>query len=444
MLKGLRWRLTLLFLLAGLGLIVVISLGAYTLVSYYFQSTTDQALQRKVALGLGTLGYLLPAEFAEFGRPTPIIQSSGNHDDGESHESGGDEGLRNYYDTDLAPIYLIALDKSGVVLSLPGTTLTAPRDVAAAQAALTSGADWRTVSFNGTRFRLLTYRLDEGRVLQAGRALSDQDRILNLLMLGLLGIGLASLVILGLGSWWLAGRSLGPAQQAWARQQTFIANASHELRTPLTLMRASAEVAQRNLSGAEAPEHTQALHGLLTDILNECDHMGRLVNDLLLLSRLDAGKLPLELTAVPVAALLEDAGRQISRLADERRVTIAVQTISGEVRADAARLRQVLLILLDNSLQHTPAGGQIKLAAAPLGRQVKLSVSDTGSGIAPEHLPRLFERFYRADDARGREAGGAGLGLAIAKSLIEAQHGHIRVESQPGHGTRVSLTLPRA
>ncbi|MBL8057621.1 MAG: hypothetical protein JNK29_13040, partial [Anaerolineales bacterium] len=252
----------------------------------------------------------------------------------------------------------------------------------------------------------------------------------------------------------------------WARQQTFIANASHELRTPLTLMRASAEVAQRSLPAEGAPSlgAAQTLRGLLADVLGECDHMGRLVNDLLLLSRLDAGKLPLELATVPVAGLLEEAGRQIKRMAEEQGVAVDVRATPGEVRADVTRLRQVLLILLDNALRHTPSGGQIRLTSEPAGRQIVISVGDTGSGIPPEHLPRLFERFYRADSARGREAprspaapsplhpargdagtsGGAGLGLAIAKSLIEAQHGHIRVESQPGHGTRVSLTLPRA
>ncbi|MBL8055728.1 MAG: hypothetical protein JNK29_03475, partial [Anaerolineales bacterium] len=225
MLKGLRWRLTALFLLAGFGLILLVSGGAYGLVSYYFQATTDLALQRKMALGLSTLGYELPAELAaadrawSASRPTVAVPTSSEHEDGETHESSDDEGgSRNYYDTDLAPIYLVALDRAGRLVSLPGTTLTAPSDIPAAQAALAAGTDWRTVVFNGTRFRLLTYRLDEGRALQAGRALADQDQILSQLLLGLLGVGLASLLALGLGSWWLAGRSLGPAQQAWARQ----------------------------------------------------------------------------------------------------------------------------------------------------------------------------------------------------------------------------------
>ncbi|MBP7693585.1 MAG: hypothetical protein KA764_16805 [Anaerolineales bacterium] len=454
MLKGLRWRLTSLFLLAGVGLILMVSLGAYGLVGYYFQSTTDLALQRKMALGLAALGHSLPDELVEADqvwaarRPTLLVPTASSSDDGEAEDDGlshSDEaGARSFYDTDLAPIYLVALDRHGQSITLAGTTQNAPADGAAAAAALADGTDWRTVTFNGTRFRLLTYRLETDQVLQAGRALTDQDQVLSLLMLGLLGIGLASLVMLGLGSWWLAGRSLRPAQQAWARQQTFIANASHELRTPLTLMRASAEVAQRGLPEAGAAAAAPALRGLLDDILGECDHMSRLVNDLLLLSRLDAGKLPLELTEVPVAGLLEDAGRQIGRVAQDRGLVVQVQAAPGAVRADATRLRQVLLILLDNAVRHTPAGGRIQMTAEPAGRHITLVVSDTGSGIAPEHLPRLFERFYRADSARGREAGGAGLGLAIAKSLIEAHHGRLHVASRPGQGTQVSLTLPRA
>jgi signal transduction histidine kinase len=241
---------------------------------------------------------------------------------------------------------------------------------------------------------------------------------------------------LGAASWWLAGRSLIPTQRAWEQQQTFVANASHELRTPVTLMRASAEVALRGLPAPDVDRRE-----LLEDILHECDHMSRLVEDLLLLSRLDAGRLKLERSAVPLAELLADVQRQTGRLAGEKGVRLSASSPSGIAWGDPTRLRQVLLILLDNALRHTPPGGSITVEAQPQGRHIQIAVADTGTGIAREHLPHVFERFYRADTARGGDGGSSGLGLAIAKGLVEAQGGQIRLGSQPGRGTRVVVTL---
>jgi signal transduction histidine kinase len=293
----------------------------------------------------------------------------------------------------------------------------------------------------GTHVRLLTYRLPPGSgpaLLQLGRTLDDQNRVLQQLLLALLGLGAGSAVLLGGGSWWLAGRALRPAQAAWTRQQAFIANASHELRTPLTLLRASAEVAQRGL----APEDRDG-RALLDDVLQEADHMSRLVEDLLLLSRLDAGRLALNRQPVPLPPLLADVQRQVGRLAAARDVRVEVITAEGTALADPTRLRQVLLILLDNALRHTPGTGRIALTAQPDGHEVQIRITDTGSGIPPEHLPHIFERFYRADSTPGAR-GGTGLGLAIARGLIEAQHGQIAIQSQVATGTQVTLTLPTA
>lgn len=460
MLRGLRWQLTLLYLLAALALLALIGVGTYQLLSRYFETTTDLALQHKMAEQFRLLGAALPPELAEAdrawhtrrGRPFPSVPVSGEDGrNGEDHEREGEERRsddslsdsypqEDAYDAELAAIFVLPLDARGQVLAVGGSPAAplAP-DAQAGAAALQRGSDWRTVRLaDGTRVRLLTYVLPGGTdpaVLQVGRALSDQDRLLHQLLIGLLGLGAVSAVLMGMGSWWLAGRSLRPAQEAWERQQAFVANASHELRTPLTLIRASAEVAQRGLPAGDERRT------LLDDILAECDHMGRLVEDLLLLSRLDAGRLKLERQRVALADLLTEIQRQVGRLADERGIHLVMDGANGAVWGDPTRLRQVLLILLDNALRYTPAGGNIRLAARPQGRYVVVTVTDTGSGIAPEHLPHVFERFYQADSAR-RSRGGSGLGLSIAKALIEAQHGQIRLESRPGEGTRVSLLLP--
>lgn len=348
------------------------------------------------------------------------------------------------YDAELAAIFVLPLDRNGRVLFDPNTT-SAPLapDRTALSAALASGHDLRTVTTaDGQRVRLLTYRLtrDDGpAALQLGRILGDQERVLAQLTVGLLGLGTLSMALIGAGSWWLAGRALRPAQAAWERQQRFIASASHELRTPLTLIRASTEVALRGVPAGDAE-----LHELLGDILAESDHMRQLVDDLLTLSRLDSQHLPIRLAPVDLPVLLAEVQRQAARLGAERGISVTLGAVSGTVRADPDRLRQVLIILLDNALRYTPAGGQITLAAVPHGQSVQLSVADTGCGIAPEHLPHIFERFYRVDAARGRESGNAGLGLAIARGLVEVMGGTIGAESAVGHGTTIWLRLPVA
>lgn len=346
------------------------------------------------------------------------------------------------YDAELAAIFVLPLDGEGRILFDPNPY--APPldpDTDALRAALDNGSDLRTVTTpDGQRVRLLTYRLtraDGPAALQLGRALGDQERVLAQLTSGLLALATASMALVGAASWWLAGRSLRPAQGAWERQQRFIANASHELRAPLTLIRASAEVALR-----ETPPDEAERRELLGDVLAESDHMRRLVDDLLVLSRLDSGRLPLQLEPVALDALLAELQRQAARLGAERGVAVELGPAGGVVRADAERLRQVLLILLDNALRHTPQGGRITLTAEPLRRGVRVSVADTGCGIAPEHLPHIFERFYRADSAR--DGSGVGLGLSIAKGLVEAMGGQIGAASTPGQGTTIWAVLPAA
>jgi signal transduction histidine kinase len=350
------------------------------------------------------------------------------------------------YDAELAAIFVLPLDANGRLLFDPNPY--APPlspDAAALRVALANGSDLRTIiASDGSRVRLLTYRLtrsDGPAALQLGRVLTDQEHVLSQLLMVILVLSGVSIIILGVGSWSLAGRALRPAQQAWERQQSFIASASHELRTPLTLMRASAEVALRSTPASNLDQRE-----LLSDVLTEADHMRRLVDDLLTLSRLDTGMLKLERAPVDMSELLTDIQRQVGRVSQERGVGITLGRAAGVALADIDRLRQVLLILLDNALRYTPSGGMIALSASESGQAIQIQVSDTGSGIAPEHLPHVFERFYRADQARG-VSGNAGLGLPIARGLIEAQHGKIAIESAIDRGTTVTLTLvaaPRA
>ena len=447
MFRGLRWRLSLLYGLASAVLLLLAGSGAYGLVDYYFRSNTDLALQSRMVFELRRLGAPVPPEltaaeqqwYTSRGLPTPPDTPLGAKDADDQGQSGafGTGG----YDSELASIFELPLSTQGALLANPAAAnpAVAP-DTQAVAAALVKGFDWRTDRLpSGTRVRLLTYRVSGGSgpaLLQLGRTLGDQDRVLNSFLAGLLALGAAAALVVGAASWWLAGRSLAPAHAAWEKQQVFVANASHELRTPLTLVRATAEVVQRGLPAGDAR------HGLLGDILSECDHMSRLVDDLLLLSRLDSHALKLERRPLAAGELLAEVQRQVRRLASEHQVRLDLGPASGVLLGDAARLRQVMLILLDNALRHTPAGGSVTLEAAPAGHSVEITVADTGTGIAPEHLPHVFDRFYRADPARGGE--GTGLGLAIARSLVTAQGGQISIQSECDQGTTVTLRLPAA
>jgi signal transduction histidine kinase len=239
--------------------------------------------------------------------------------------------------------------------------------------------------------------------------------------------------VLGAISWWLSGSALRQAQEAWDKQQAFIAHAGHELRTPLTMIRAAAEITQRKLPDGDAHR------GPVGAIIAEADRMGRLVGDLLLLSRLDAHALRVELHPVDLAPLVDEIAVSFGCVAEERGVALKAGATQGKIHADEGRLRQVLLILLDNALRHAPEGSTIDIESAASGRKVLLMVRDHGAGIPPEDLPHLFDRFYRG---RGENPeSGSGLGLAIARELVEAMHGKIRIASDPGRGTTVTVEL---
>lgn len=432
MLKGLRLRLTGVYLVAGLALVLGVGAIAYGLLEFYFRAETDRALEERLQRELVVSNLDRSPSSGDERSRLPNLTRSPRSDDHDDHES---------FDSALAAISVVAIGPAGSA-ALPGGArppATSPVrtgiDVAAS-----GGRDLRSITIDGTSYRVLTVRVDGSKritFLQLARSLDDQQRILSQLLLGLLVAGAGGIAVLGGVSWWLSGRTIRPAEQAWERQQSFVANASHELRTPLTLLRASADVALR-----EASKESADLRELLKDVLDETDYTSRLVDDLLLLSRLDSGKLPLTPEQIDALSLLEDIRRQVGRIADDRGIELAIDAAPARLRADPARLRQVLLILLDNALRYTPSGGTVTLGARPDGHRIRLWVSDTGPGIPAEHVPRLFERFYRADSSHARETGGSGLGLAIAHSLVVAQGGEIGIRSVPGQGTTVDIRLP--
>jgi len=172
--------------------------------------------------------------------------------------------------------------------------------------------------------------------------------------------------------------------------------------------------------------------------------MNNLVDDLLLLSRLDSSRLQLTREVVKLPALLSEIEGQFSMLAAAKQVTLKVMDTTGAIWADPIRLRQVLLILLDNALRFTPSQGSIQLATRQHDKECQILVSDQGIGISPEHLPHIFERFYQINNPGVDDSHNNGLGLSIAKELVEAQGGKISLQSQVGKGTLVILTFMNA
>jgi signal transduction histidine kinase len=222
-------------------------------------------------------------------------------------------------------------------------------------------------------------------------------------------------------------------------KNAFVADVTHELRTPLTVIKGTVETLE-----AGAVDDLAGRGPLLNSMHRETDRLIRLVQELLLLVRADAGTLSMDMEPVDLPALARARCDQLAPVAGARQVTFQVDVDpAGEacVLADRDRLSQVLDNLLDNAARYSPPGSAVRLAIERTGEMWQCSVVDAGPGIPPENLPFIFERFYRADASRQRHGGGAGLGLAIARALIEAQGGSIAAASPPAGGTRVHFTL---
>jgi signal transduction histidine kinase len=343
---------------------------------------------------------------------------------------------------DAPGVFVIVSDVHRQILFNSRLVLPGFPSVPSLSMALDGQDNFQTVGVGGATFRIYsTPLIDHGQVvgaIQTGASLAPQQRELRDLLIIMLFGGLGGIALATVGGLFLVELALVPARRAFVRQQQFVADASHELRTPIALIKATAEVIARDPSqpvGANAE--------LLSDIDRETDHLGRLIDDLLQLARLDSGQLRAELAPVALSDVAREAVEQVKRLdlAHDLRL-IATGDANLWVRGDLGRLRQVMLILLDNAVKHTPPGGRITVSLQSAHGWNRVSVSDTGEGIAAEHLPQIFERFYRVDKARSRADGGAGLGLAIARELVEIQGGRITVESVLGQSSTFTIWLP--
>lgn len=259
------------------------------------------------------------------------------------------------------------------------------------------------------------------------------------------GLGLGGMMALGLMSWggiWLTGKSLKPMAKSFQQLKQFTADASHELRGPLTAIQTSVAVMQ---------SHPERIHPLdrekLAGIASATKQMTRLVEDLLLLARNDARPGPAfcQDSPIPLVELLEDVLEQNELPAQARQISLILEgKASIAVKGNGSHLLRLFNNLVENAWQYTPVGGKVVVALASTDGKALVTVTDTGVGIASQHLPLIFDRFWRADTARSYREEGSGLGLSIVQAIAWEHGGGVSVESTPGKGTCFTVILPLA
>ncbi|HVB75357.1 MAG TPA: HAMP domain-containing sensor histidine kinase [Ktedonobacteraceae bacterium] len=364
-------------------------------------------------------------------------------------------------------------------LALPSESITQPL----------ANSEWEGTETTKTGLTVRVYSLplqDNGKVyavLQVGESLSSVFSTLRSAVIELLIIGLVVLLLSLIGSYWLAAHTFAPVEKmtsiarrieagdlhervpvprtqdelqtlaltfndmierlekSFARQRRFVADASHELRTPVAAIRSMTDVTLARNQPVPEEEYITVLR----DVNAESERLGHLISDLLALARSDEQQVLFERETVRLDLLVADVAATTELLATEKDITLVIEAAEpATVLGDEARLIQVIMNLIDNAINYTNAGGTVTLRVQTKDENVYLSVSDTGIGIAPDHLEHIFERFYRVDPARSRAAGSTGLGLAIVDWVVHAHDGEISVTSRVGQGTTFTVQLPLA
>ncbi len=332
---------------------------------------------------------------------------------------------------------------------------------------------------DGNHVRVGSFPMGDTRLLLAASLAGADESVRDLLEASLIAIPLVLLVVAG-GSWWIARRALHPVreitsaaaaittsnlsarlpevetddeisahvrvlnemfdrlQRGFEQATRFTADAAHELRTPLTILRGQLE------DGLRANNLSVEQERLLVDLLEETTGLQKIADNLLLLARFDTGRGALEREPLDLSKLLVEASEDAELLAAPRSITVVAEIAPGlRVRADATMLRRVALNLIDNAIKFNRVGGTVRLALRVAGETAEIVVGNSGRGIPPDRRATLFQRFYRADSGRNREAGGSGLGLSLCREIVLAHDGEISLSGATDDWTEFTVRLPR-
>jgi heavy metal sensor kinase len=456
-LRSIRLRLTLWYVLLLAVILAALSAGIYVTLRHSLYDNLGDSIQNRANVLLDIVRY-------EGSRPTLAgLVSSNDPNQGES--------------------FVRVFDAFGeLTFDSSAATGGVPIDLRAVESALAGKTVTRNVNA-GETLSVRTLPIDQGGrisgVLEVGQSQGDVSDTLQTLVLILVIAYPVTLALASVGGIFLASRALSPIDKltrlarrisaedlgqrlnirladdevgrlartfdemtarlddAFHRQRQFTADASHELRTPLTVLKGQIDVA------LQRERDVEAYRQVLRAANEEVDRMIRLVGSLFTLARADAGQIPIAREPVNLGDLVASAVEQVRRSAEQKELTLSVQRGPTTIlRADEDLLLQLLLNLLDNAIKYSPAAGSVTVGWSADAERVKLWVRDTGVGIPAEHVPRIFDRFYRVDKARSRAEGGAGLGLSICRWIVEAHGGSISVESVPRQGATLTVVLP--
>jgi two-component system OmpR family sensor kinase len=492
---GIRLQLTLWYSVVSAALMLIFGIALYTSLLQLLASSFDTSLQmraQQIAEGVGVHNGRVMVkdivdELPELDATAAIVDSSSSSSARQTDSTNSTQQAEANPSSLQRKAWVRVLDMhSKVIYITPPFEKLSPLPKSITDPL--KGIPWHgsITSSSGQPIRLYSTMLVDRQqhivgVVQVGMPLAGLHTTLGYIAMTIILLTPFILILIACGSYWLAGfafrpihrlartareisakdlhqrvpvplakdevrelaiifnQMVGRLERAFKQQRRFVADASHELRTPVAVIRSMTEVALSQPSNAEdfAP--------VLQEVNAESERLGRLINDLLVLARADEGHIELDQDPVRLDLLAADVVDSLEPLAVERKITLCSRKLEpATVLGDAARLIQVIMSLVDNGLIYTNAGGCVTVSVEVCDSHVRLSVRDTGIGIAQKDIEHIFERFYRADPARSKVVGGTGLGLAIVDWVVEAHKGTIEVESQPGKGSIFTIILPLA
>jgi heavy metal sensor kinase len=448
--KSIRFRLTIWYLAVLVGLLLLFGMMAYFMLSHSLYQSLDNSLMTnalaledsldiengqvnlgdteqpgELVLVYGVDGSLLQG--LSWGVEVPhvdtlVAQALESHASFLTAQTASGQGIRLY----VAPFS----DQPGISAIVVGRSTEGVTDVLGNFETILIIAGLATLALAGGGGFFMARRVLKPveRIRQTAEEIGERDLSRRIEVAGKDELGrLASTL----------NQMIGRLEAAFSRQRQFTADASHELRTPLAIVQAESTLSLRKKRTLDDYRKSLEL------ISQEAGHMSAIVGKLLYLARIDAGKDQVKFERINLKELLTDLSSDVEVLAREKGVEFKLAPLEDlTVEGDKLKLEQLFMNLLENAIKYTPSGGSISASIVRGDKTAVIAIKDTGIGISKEHIPHLFERFYRVDKARSRAEGGAGLGLAICKHIAEVHHGKIEVESQVDKGSTFSVFIP--